>query len=284
MLTAAQVSKYGLLPMIAMDMYQSTPTSLAPPPDIRLAAEWKLLGYLTATDFLFVPQRAMLKLNNTVCYGYLAQSIVDPSVFVVAIRGTNGILEWVDDARFDCVAHPVAGKVEAGFWGIYESMQYRSLEGDVSSVAAGIAKVVGTGTVTVIGHSLGSALCTYLTFDLADAKMLADRVSAVILASPRTGNTAFVQAFDARVKEYDLWNYELDVVPRVPRGDNYADLPRLNWITMAVAQASVRFSLLCHHHNVCYCSMLNYGLCDWKKLSNALDASYAACIRGPTGT
>ena len=36
------------------------------------------------------------------------------------------------------------------------------------NAAEGIAKTAGAGTVTVTGHSLGSALATYLTDDLAE--------------------------------------------------------------------------------------------------------------------
>ena len=55
---------------------------------------------------------------------------------------------------------------------------------------------VGAGTVTVTGHSLGSALATYLTLDVAVG--LGDRATACLFASPRTGDAAWVELFDSK--------------------------------------------------------------------------------------
>jgi hypothetical protein len=75
------------------------------------------------------------------------------------------------------------------------------------------------------------------------------------------------------VKAYQLYNYELDIVPRVPRGFSYTDLPRVSWIGIASAQAHIRFDFLCHHHIESYRAMLDYGADDW---------SGHPCILGPT--
>src|SRR6202034_4599795 len=68
--------------------------------------------------------------------------------------------------------------------------------------------------VTIVGHSLGAALATYLTLDLTRAGLRA-RVSACLFASPRTGNQPFVTLFDQTIADYRLFNYMLDIVPRV---------------------------------------------------------------------
>ncbi len=82
--------------------------------------------------------------------------------------------------------------VEHGFWGIYASMQMTAVDGTLINpdAAAGIAALVGAGSVTVTGHSLGSALASYLSFDLASR--LGDRIGAYLFASPRTGNKDWV--------------------------------------------------------------------------------------------
>jgi pimeloyl-ACP methyl ester carboxylesterase len=47
---------------------------------------------------------------------------------------------------------------------------------------------VGKGSLIVLGHSLGSTLATYLTFDLAHPGKLGPRVRGCFYASPRPGD------------------------------------------------------------------------------------------------
>lgn len=279
MLSNSEAASLGLLLTYAMDMYEADLASLAPTPDPRLT-NWKIVGYLTAVDSIF-RQSKTIDVGGTVYYGFVAQLIGKPNVFVAVVRGTNGILEWIEDAEFISMPHPAGGQVERGFYGVYGSMQYRPIGGDILPAARGIANAVGLGSLTVLGHSLGSALATYLTFDLAHESKLGARVQGCFFASPRTGNTEFVRVFDQRVQTYQLFNYELDVVPRVPRGSGYADLPRVVWIEGDNSQAKIRFDLGCHHHIVCYCSMLDFRLQDWAQMP-VLDRSCTSCIKGPT--
>ncbi len=100
-------------------------------------------------------------------------------------------------------------KVEQGFSDIYKTMTLVGLNGARigTKAADGIATVVGTGNVTVCGHSLGAALATYLSFDIAG--LLGNRTSACLFASPRTGDPAWTTAYKARVQTYRLINYVL---------------------------------------------------------------------------
>jgi triacylglycerol lipase len=278
MLTTTQAAELGLLVNYAMDQYLADPTSLAPAPDPRLSPKWRVLGYITATDCLFrAGQTAAL--GDTVCYGYLAQIIDKPDVYVAAIRGTNGILEWIEDAQFLSVPHPTAGRVEQGFYGVYRSMQYRPIGGEILPAARGISNAVGKGSLIVLGHSLGSALATYLTFDLAHQGKLGARVQGCFYASPRPGDADFAKAFDERVQTYALWNYELDVVPRVPFGPDYMDLPKVSWIETSSAQARIRFDFDCHHHILCYAALLSWAVFESLKLA-AVDLTCTACVKG----
>ena len=102
-------------------------------------------------------------------------------------------MEWIIDGQFlpQDVTRGPGMKVEHGFWSIYETMTLNNVDGSLlrKDTAAGIAKLVGaTDTATVVGHSLGSALATYLSFDLS--KHIGDRLRACLFASPRTGNKA----------------------------------------------------------------------------------------------
>jgi hypothetical protein len=274
-----EAAALGLLVQYAMDSFTADPANIAPPADPRLSPQWKLLGHLTAFDAVF--RKGPLNFGNAVCYGFLAQSTTDPTSFAVAIRGTAGTLEWLDDAEFLPVQHPIAGTVEAGFWGIYQSMEFQPLGGTLRPAPAGIAAAVGQGSIVVIGHSLGAPLATYLAFDLSAAGLLGDRVQAILFASPRPGDSQFGAAFATSVKRYQLFNYDLDIVPRVPLGNSYTDLPGAVWIDPDTAQCKVGFSLFCHHHLLCYLAMLDYALMNWQA-TPVCDYQYTVCIKGKT--
>lgn len=278
MLTDEQAADLSQLIQYAMDSYLSNRESLSPAPDPRLSPRWRVLGYLTASDALFRSGQTLVT-GDEVCYGYLAQEVANPRVYVAAIRGTANILEWIKDAQFISVPHPVAGRVEQGFWSIYASMTYRPIAGKALPAAQGLAAAVGQGELIVLGHSLGAPLATYLTFDLASE--LGTRVQTIAYASPRPGDAGFVKAFADRVKFSVVYNYELDVVPRVPIGPDYTDLTTVHWIGIESAQAEICFTLACHHHILSYAAMLNYKLLDWKKVP-LIDQSYTCCIKGPS--
>ena len=260
-------AKLGLLVMYTFDMYDKHKGTLTPPVDARLAADWNVTGYLTGNDAILRQAGGKLVPGGEVCYGLVAASKADPKQHIVVIRGTDGIVEWIEDATFAPTAHPVAGRVEQGFWGIYMSMKIQPVEGAEQSLLPGIqALTAGASSVTVVGHSLGSSLATYLAFDLADPKVLGARTSALLFASPHPGNDAFCNAFDARLKsaagqsQYRLYNYFLDAVPRVPFGPDYAHLPGVTDLRPSDANARIRFDLGCNHHVGDYCAMLDYEL------------------------
>jgi triacylglycerol lipase len=268
----ADAARSGLLVRYAEDM---SGAALFAPADPRLSVEWNLLGHLISTDVVG-------SIETQVCYGYLAESKAAPGTFIAVIRGTAGVLEWIEDAEF--TLRPYAsggvsgGNVEDGFWGIYERMQYCKLGTTaLTPVAASIAAAVGDGSVKVIGHSLGSAIATYLTLDLAF--LVGDRVSGCFLASPRPGDDAFGALFHEKVKDYRVLNYELDLVPRVPRGFHFSDLPGATTISPDSAEARIKFGLGCNHHVICYISMLDYTL--RSLIDGKLYPDEIICILGP---
>jgi triacylglycerol lipase len=145
------------------------------------------------------------------------------------------------------------------------------------NAAGGVSKLVGMGTVVVVGHSLGSALATYFTDDLAER--LGSRVSACLFASPRTGDSAWARLFAANVKDYRLFNYMLDIVTHVPTFE-YATLPNATVIQPSTAQAGIRLDLFCDHHVICYCAMIDYKD-TMAAPTTAQDATSKSCILPP---
>lgn len=287
-ITNSQAAPYGLLLMYAMDMYNALPAPrniLTPPPDPRItAAGWTVIAYLTGQDAIFRGDGSIGQAGR-VYYGFLAQNMIDPTQCVVAVRGTNGLVEWVEDAEFVPIAYPPypALSVEQGFWGIYASMTL--VRPDGSSVggkaADGLAVLVQNNNLMVIGHSLGSSLATYLSLDAARGP-LGKRVSACLFASPRTGNAAFTKFYDATLNDYRVFNYVLDLVPRVPAGPDYATLPCTTVLQPATSEASIRVDILCNHHVIDYVAMLDYELSQAPGVVvTPDDQQCAACILGP---
>jgi len=283
---------FGLLAMYAEDMYSAAPGTLNPPADPRIAAAgWNIVGYLTAQDALIPAKGASnrklgIDQAKRVFYGFVAQSTTIPTSYVAAVRGTDGMIEWVIDAEFVPIPHPryPGARVEQGFWGIYQTMSLADPATGVTTfqhAAEGVEKLVGNGTIVVTGHSLGSALATYFTEDLAER--LGATVSACLFASPRTGDSVWAGIFDKNVKQYDLFNYILDLVPHVPAGIGYTTLSKATIIQPSTTQAGVKLDLLCDHHVICYCAMLDFAATNAATLT-APDLALEACVLGGAST
>jgi triacylglycerol lipase len=289
--TNTVAASYGLLAMHAMDMYRVNTNALTPPEAPGLtAAGWSVAAYIIGRDAIFAKGPLQVAVRQ-VCYGFLAKRGAGAAQeWVAVIRGTDGIVEWIEDAEFAPMTYPAAAgapgapSVEQGFWSIYATMQLIDTSGAaIGSLASAIATLVARtpGPVTVVGHSLGSALATYLALELARGA-LGKSVSACLFASPRTGNQDFVTLFDSHVADYRLFNYLLDLVPRVPLGLGYQPLPRRTVIQPGTAEANVRVDPGCNHHVICYCAMLDYeGTMTATTPTPAGEEGSKACIRGP---
>jgi len=157
--------------------------------------------------------------NNLVSIGLICQADGAGDV-VIAIRGTEGIKEWITDAEFLLVTCPFlagAGQTEDGFTAMYNSL--------ATSAAAGSPSVVGAlatlpfqqpvSSVTVCGHSLGGALATLLALDMAANTTFTDP-TVYTYASPRTGDPSFASTYDQVVKNTFRIANRLDLVPKLP--------------------------------------------------------------------
>jgi len=237
------------------------------PVNVPVPAGWEIRGYFSAQDAIFRGSDGMS--GERVYYGFLAESTANPGHFIAALRGTIDMIEWGENGQFVLKRHPAAGHVETGFFDIYQTLQL-----DNMPAVVGICSHVGiSGSLTIVGHSLGAAIGTYLAFDMASVQ--GTRVRARLFASPHPGDAAFVAAFDATLADYVSYAYELDVVPRVPFGFGYCHLPKMAWLNPKNTEARIRFDLLCHHSMVSYISMLDYAAYTnaW-----ALDPSCRSCV------
>jgi hypothetical protein len=151
---------------------------------------------------------------------------------VIAVRGTEGILEWVQDARF--LPHPCpflagAGHTEDGFTSMYMSFTVDAQPGSLS-VAKSLATLPWRKTpvqsVTICGHSLGGALATLLALDVAANTPFTDP-AAYTYASPRTGDDTFVSMYSHVVQRSCRVANRMDLVPKLPAPPLYEHVPSL---------------------------------------------------------
>ena len=180
--TDSSVVPYGLLVMHAMDIYRQKTCPPAPfPAPSAPTGGGTIIGYIMGTDTVLPghPQFApgpLCLLGQKVCYGTVVRR--GPTEVVLALRGTDGFAEWIEDGEF--LFRPYAPPlplplgtsdvlVEQGFWGIYDSLLLTDINGAViGRLAENFPSLLETDdTVVVAGHSLGAPLATYLTLDLA---------------------------------------------------------------------------------------------------------------------
>jgi predicted lipase len=136
---------------------------------------------------------------------------------VIAVRGTEGILEWVQDARFLLVPCPFltgAGRTEDGFTSMYKSFTIDAAANAPSLVTslAGLAWKAPVRSLTICGHSLGGALVTLLALDMAANTAFTDP-AVYSYASPRAGDSAFVSTYNHLVSRTCRIANRMDLVP-----------------------------------------------------------------------
>ena len=143
---------------------------------------------------------------------------------VIAIRGTEGLLEWFQDAKIDTEKFPFlaeAGETEDGFTDVYKSIAVSAPAG--KSVTESLATIFGTrqvNSLTICGHSLGGALATLQALDVA-ANSRFKNPTVYTYASPRTGDAQFASTYNRMVPNTFRIVNRVDVVPKLPLAPPY---------------------------------------------------------------
>lgn len=263
----SRAARYAPYVLYAWDMCDANLKAIPPATiDPRITAgRGTLLGFITASDCIVKTgtdlRSTVMGGGDRVCYGYVLDTGAE---IVVAIRGTDGAQEWADDLDFLMIPHPRADGtlVDSGFFDIYQSMQFTPAAPG-KPPAAGVPVTDGLKVlkkpITVLGHSLGAALATYLVLDL---NLAGNGASACLFASPRTGDRKFADYFESKVSNYDVFNYERDVVPKVPNVDvmhlsAYQTLYQAKVIPDDGTMATIQDLPTCNHHLICYIALLD---------------------------
>jgi hypothetical protein len=235
---------FGTFVAAAYDMYRADPSSVTPPVPDDFPAGHKLVAWVRMRDFLFGSTEPLF-------YGFIARETANPRHFVLAIRGTTTMTEWFDNLAslgripfksLDC------GTVGAGFARIYDTMQIVDADGGgpspfaaarsmhaPQSFSAQVGQLVdrlrtggsvpgasylpaagGPTEITVVGHSLGSALATLFVMEHARTETSGHRLGLCAFASPRVGDDMFASSFDGLgVPSWNIIN-KPDLIPKVP--------------------------------------------------------------------
>lgn len=185
--------------------------------------------------------------NDYVPFGYVAQS-PDQKEFVVAIRGTDNLLEWIQDARFDKVACPIlhgSGQTEDGFTSVFLSMaiQPNANAPSVADFVVNQAKATAGSRVVVTGHSLGAALATLVSFAIEAGGVVP---SAYTYESPNVGDSLFAQTYESLIP--NAWRVVIpqDIVTHVPPGFILGYQP-VGATFSLIPGALVKRSIPCYH-------------------------------------
>lgn len=157
--------------------------------------------------------------NNRVSIGLICQANGTGEV-AIAIRGTEGIWEWIHDLQFLLVPCPIvaaSGNTEDGFTAMYRSLR-TGVDAGSPTVAQSLATLAANPpitSVTICGHSLGGALATLVAFDVAVNSAFREP-TVYTYASPRTGDSSFANTFNHVMKNSFRIASRMDVVPHVP--------------------------------------------------------------------
>lgn len=184
---------------------------------------------------------------------------------VIAIRGTEGIHEWIHDADFLLVPCPFlagGGHTEDGFTCMYLSMTTGVASGSptVVKALASLPFPRPVTSLTICGHSLGGALATLLALDTA-ANTEFKHPTVYTYASPRTGGPLFVSTYNQVVPNTIRIAGRLDLVPKLPLPplyDHVLGLNELNSIQLTIPpKVLLKTDLVCLHILTSYLHLLS---------------------------
>lgn len=227
-----QAIKFAQLVNAAYSLDPNTTLSLAGQPISAGGTTYTIVTTVFANDLAteISPNRVAV----IVPIGLVLQ-VTGGTDIVIAIRGTEGVYEWIQDARFSMIPCPfvaAAGNTEDGFTGMYGSLRTGYASG--SPALAGALStlpfpqpVSATTSVTICGHSLGGALVTLLALDVA-ANTIFTNPTVYSYASPHTGDSTFTAMYDHMVPNTFRIANRVDIVPKLPLPPLYDHVHGLN--------------------------------------------------------
>ena len=188
--------------------------------------------------------------KNVVSIGLVLQATATGDA-VIAIRGTEGIQEWVQDAKFLTFPCPFlsSGGSAAGSPSVIKALPTLPWKQTVTSL-------------TICGHSLGGALATLLALDVAaNASSPFNNPTVYTYASPRTGDPTFAATYNHVVHDTTRIANRMDLVSKLPLPPLYAHVEglfELNPVVLSIPpQVLVKAEIVCEHILTTYLFLLS---------------------------
>lgn len=240
---------YGQMAMAAYAMYAKPGADPLRPEPVGIPAGYELGAWIHMSDFV-------LNAEELKFYGIVVHETANPDSRIVAIRGTEGLVEWLDDAAAIPVPFrqvPSAGRVAWGFDKIYSTMRVvkrplpkpvaapvhpQAAEPEVETFTGSFADQLeqlansrerergeraplGEGRTrverpTIVTGHSLGAALGTLFVMENDSKRKFDLTTLCTFASPRVGNMEFVHTFNKL--PMDSWRIvnTRDLVPKLP--------------------------------------------------------------------
>jgi hypothetical protein len=244
----------AVLPSINTDAAGQAIPAAFDPYNIGYKIVHTFCGNDLATDMN--PQRG----NQIVSFGFILQ--VANNDLVIAIRGTEGIWEWIHDCEFLTVKCPFlagAGSTDDGFTAIYNYLHLANTSTRITDALTGIPFNQSTNSLTICGHSLGGALATMLALDVAANTNFKNPI-VYTYASPRTGGPLFVSTYNQVVPNTFRVANRVDLVPKLPVPplyDHVLEPYEIISVKLIPPTFLVKFELACEHHMTSYLHLLS---------------------------
>ncbi|MGA7909100.1 MAG: lipase family protein [Candidatus Sulfotelmatobacter sp.] len=134
-LDKTEAAFYGRFVDAAYSLFRANPATLRPEPGpTDIPAPYELVAWINMSDFAFGDEVPKF-------YGIVARHTQNRHTYILAIRGTEGWIEWLDDAMVHLVPFtqvPQAGRVSNGFDKIYSTLKVVKRHGAAAAAAGAL--------------------------------------------------------------------------------------------------------------------------------------------------
>ena len=187
-----------LLSKYMIDLAQATYT-------VSSVNDWNCLTCNNEIDLEYIVEKS----SNLALQGFDKRT----NTIFTSFRGSTNIHNWAENIQISKVSpyNDTNISVEKGFY-----KAYMNVKDDIIDNLYDLSKKYNTHNLLITGHSLGAAMSTIMAYDIASLYPEYKIQYFYNYGSPRVGNTAFVNSFNAyHIKNYRVTHY-YDMVPHVP--------------------------------------------------------------------
>jgi hypothetical protein len=187
----------------AYEMFENNPDNLSPPPPPDFPTNYTILANLTAVN----------PWAGREFFGFLTapKDLASPSI--LAVRGTDGIPDWMNN--FDLLPADFVVPntwVAGGFSNLYTTLQWTAPGAGGAPVELKSMLAKANAGVAFAGHSLGGAIVTMMALALWYQNPPRFPFTIYTAASPAVGCSNFAQQFNQVVPNSSRFINDLDLV------------------------------------------------------------------------